>query len=93
MQILCIVRNGEIIAKGIYLPKAVFLMQDNGGLTKSYSDMGVFILLKGSKVLASDNILSDYICDNVTSKDLIFQSRNLAAKFVLGDKGHTNVWK
>lgn len=93
MQILCIVQDGEILAKGVYLPEAIISLIDNGKYTKSYSDMGVFILLKGSKVIANVSALSDFICNNVTSKDLIFQSRNSAAKFVLGEKGHTNDWK
>lgn len=93
MHVLCIVRNNEIIAKGIYLPATVFLMQDSGGLTKSYSDMGVFVLLKGSKVISENNNFCEFICENKTKKNLIFQSRNSAAKFILGENGHTNDWK
>lgn len=93
MQVLCIVQSGEIIAKGIYLPETVFSFSDNGEFTTSYSDMGIFILLKGSKVFAKCNNFCKYIFNNETNKTLIFQSRNAAAKFVLGEKGHTNDWK
>lgn len=93
MKVLCIIQNGEIIAKGIYLPETVFSLSDNGKQTASYSDMGVFILLKGSKVFANDYNFSEFISNKETNKTLIFQSRNAAAKFVLGQKGHTNDWK
>ena len=75
-------------ASGIYFPNAVLTFRDGDSSVISYSDTGVFILFRGSDI-NSKNIISE----SRTIKDVVFQSRNMAAKAVLGDKGCTNSWK
>ena len=80
-------------AFGIYIENAVFVFHDAQMCVKSYPDTGVFLLLKGSYTASSDNKYQEYILEGKTIKNIIFQSRNAAAQFVLGDTGQTNSWK
>lgn len=49
--------------------------------------------LKGSYTASSDNKYQEYIFEGKTIKSIVFQSRNAAAQFVLGDTGQTKCWK
>ena len=80
-------------AFGIYIENAVFVFHDAQMCVKSYPDTGVFLLLKGSYTASSDNKYQEYILEGKTIKNIIFQSRNAAAQFVLGNTGQTNCWK
>lgn len=81
-------------ASGIYFPNAVLTFRDGDSSVISYSDTGVFILFRGSDINSKNIISEKYLDENSrTIKDVVFQSRNMAAKAVLGDKGCTNSWK
>lgn len=81
-------------ASGIYFPNAVLTFRDGDSSVISYSDTGVFILLRGSDINSKNIIFEKYLDENSrTIKDVVFQSRNMAAKAVLGDKGCTNSWE
>lgn len=93
-QIKVIDENGKK-ACGLYMPDAVFTYKDSGTLITSYVDTGVFVLFEGSDVSDSvDQKYQRYIGENrKTTREIIFQSRNAAAKFVLGEAGRENHWK
>lgn len=93
IQILQI-NKGTIFAEGIYIPRALFSFDDDKKSILSYPDMGIFVLPAGSQanLPAKEKYLS-YIKDGKTTRTIIFQSRNAAAKFVLGETGSTNDWK
>lgn len=81
-------------ASGIYFPNAVLTFRDGDSSVNSYSDTGVFILFRGSDINSKNIISEKYLDENSrTIKDVVFRSRNMAAKAVLGDKGCTNSWK
>lgn len=91
MKIYKIERDG-VSAKGIYIPEAIAMLDDAGISAKGYPDTGVFVLFKGSS--ASSKKCAQYIDKNEkTTRELVFQSRNAAAQFVLGEKGRTNDWE
>ena len=94
IPVLKIIEEGREIAKGIYLPEAVASFKDDNKSAICYPDTGVFILFKGSRAASAENKYKQYIDINGnTTKEIIFQSRNAAAKFVLGDRGSTDYWK
>lgn len=94
IPVLKIIEEGREIAKGIYLPEAVASFKDDNKSAIGYPDTGVFILFKGSRAASAENKYKQYIDINGnTTKEIIFQSRNAAAKFVLGDRGSTDYWK
>ena len=82
-----------INAHGLYVRNGVFVYEDNGRLIKSYPDTGVFVLFEGSQTICTDKEFEDCIQDGRTIKTIVFQSRNAAAQFVLGNAGRTNDWK
>ena len=86
--------NGIIIAKGIHMPDSIISFCDNDNLIIGYPDTGVFILFKDSHTCTANEKYEKYINNNrKTNREIIFQSRNAAAEFVLGKKGNTNYWK
>lgn len=88
------IQKDRIMAKGLYLPNAIFSFDDDVKSILSYPDMGLFVLLAGSHaaIPAKEKYLP-YIKDGKTTRTIIFQSRNSAARFVLGETGNTNDWK
>ena len=91
--VLQIEENGRVIARGFFLPEAIATLHDNGASSISYSDTGVFILFKGSFSSSTEEKCKSYIDEHQrTNREILFQSRNAAAQFVLGDKGRTNHW-
>lgn len=95
MQTLTI-HTDDFTAEGIYIPEAVFSFHDADRSDISYSDTGVFILFKGSHIhCPAEKKYEAYIDKTlkVTTREIAFQSRNAAARFVLGDKGNTNSWQ
>lgn len=94
MGILQITENGIVIAEGICIPEAVTSFCDNNTSTISYPDTGVFILFKGSYASSLEDKYKLYIDSNrKTNREIVFQSKNAAAQFVLGSKGRANHWK
>lgn len=94
LQILQITENDIVIAKGICIPEAVTSFCDNNTSTISYPDTGVFILFKDSYASSLEEKYKPYIDSNKkTNREIIFQSKNAAAQFVLGKTGRTNDWK
>lgn len=94
LQILQITENGIVIAKGICIPEAVTSFCDNNTSTISYPDTGVFILFKDSYASSLEEKYKPYIDSNKkTNREIIFQSKNAAAQFVLGSKSKSNYWK
>ena len=93
LQILQITENGIVIAKGICIPEAVTSFCDNNASTISYPDTGVFILFKDSYASSLEEKYKPYIDSNrKTNREIVFQSKNAAAQFVLGNKGRANHW-
>lgn len=94
LSVLEIVRNGSAIACGVFLPDAVMCFNGEKTSAVSYPDTGIFILLKGSHVFAAETKTAQYIDEEQkTTGEIIFQSRNAAAQFVLGKQGSTNDWR
>lgn len=94
LQILQITENGIVIAKGICIPEAVTSFCDNNTSTISYPDTGVFILFKGSYASSLEDKYKPYIdSSRKTNREIVFQSKNAAAQFVLGSKSRSNYWK
>lgn len=94
MEILQITEDGIVIAKGICIPEAVTSFCDNNTSTISYPDTGVFILFKDSCASSLEEKYKPYIDSNrKTNREIIFQSKNAAAQFVLGSKSRSNYWK
>ena len=92
-EILEISRDDIAIARGAFLPNAVLTFQDDETSIISYPDTGVFILFKGSVAASTDEKYRDSIgSDGRTNREIVFQSRNAAAEFVLGEGGRTNYW-
>lgn len=88
------IEKDNISAEGIYIPNAIFSFDDDKKSILSYPDMGIFVLLTGSHAdLSVKEKYLPYIKDGKTTQTIIFQSRNAAAKFVLGEKGRTDDWK
>ena len=93
-EVLQIERDGEVIAKGIYIQEAMTAFHDSGTEAVSYKDTGVFILFAKSRAFSAEGKCAKFVdADGRTVRDIIFQSRNAAAQFVLGDAGSTNCWK
>lgn len=93
-QILQITKDDFVIAKGVYIPEAVACFCDNNISVIGYPDTGVFILFKGSYASSLEDKYKPYIDSNKkTNREIIFQSKNAAAQFVLGSEGNTNYWK
>ena len=94
MKILSIDKDG-VSANGIHIPEAIATFDDAKISAKGYPDSGVFVLFKGSDVfLPVKEKYKQYIdTDGKTTVEIVFQSRNAAAQFVLGEKGRTNDWK
>ena len=88
------IEKGGISAKGIYIPNALFSFDDDQKSILSYPDMGIFILLPESHAFfpAKEKYLP-YIKEGKTTRTIIFQSRNAAAQFVLGESGRPRDWK
>ena len=88
------IEKDNISAEGIYIPDAIFSFDDDKKSILSYPDMGIFVLLPESHADPSaKGKYLPYIKDGKTTRAIIFQSRNAAARFVLGDKGNTNSWQ
>lgn len=85
--------DGENAAEGIWFTSGVLSFDDDDRSVISYPDTGVFVLLKNSRCSCTDKKYARYIVDGRTTKDLVFQSRAAAARFVLGKTGRTNHWK
>lgn len=91
---LRITENDIVIARGIYIPNAVTSFRDDDTSTISYPDTGVFVLFKDSYASSTEDKYRPYIDANrTTNREIVFQSRNAAAQFVLGDQGRTNHWR
>ena len=94
LQILQISENDTVIAKGIQVPEALISFNDDGKSIISYPDTGVFVLFKGSHASSTEEKYKSYIAPNrKTIREIVFQSPNAAAQFVLGNVGRTNLWK
>lgn len=94
LQFLRIIENGIEIAKGLYISDAVTSFCDNDISTISYPDTGIMILFKDSYASSLEDKYKPYIDSNrKTNREIVFQSRNAAAQFVLGDRGGTSHWK
>lgn len=93
-EIVSIEKDG-VSAKGIHIPEAIATFDDAQISAKSYPDTGIFVLFKGSGVSPTvKEKYKQYISvDGKTTREIVFQSRNAAARFVLGDKGKTNDWE
>lgn len=92
-EILQIIVEGDVVARGASLANAVLTFQDDETSIISYPDTGVFILFKGSVAASTDEKYRDSIgSDGRTNREIVFQSRNAAAEFVLGEGGRTNYW-
>ncbi len=85
-------KNG-IDAHGLYVKNGVFIYEDNGCSIKSYLDTGIFMLFEGSQTVCTDEKFKNFIINGRTTKNIIFQSRNAAAQFVLGNYGNTGSWE
>lgn len=88
--VLQITREGKNLAQGVYLPDAIMSFADDQTVSESYSDTGVFILLRGSFAYGKSPYVAE---DQRTTREILFQSRNAAAQFVLGPGGRSNHWK
>ena len=94
IQLLQIFENNIAIARGVHIPEAVMSFNDSNKSAISYPDTGIFVLFKGSHAASTEDKYKPYIgIGQKTNREIIFQSRNAAAQFVLGDKGRTNDWK
>ena len=94
LQILQIFENDAVIANGIQVPEALMSFDDASKSIISYPDTGVFVLFKGSYASSTEEKYKSYIdADRKTIREIVFQSPNAAAQFVLGDIGRTNLWK
>lgn len=94
IPVLHIMLDGARIASGVCFPNSVFAFDDDSISSMSYPDTGVFILFVGSRASSPEKKFKPYISeDDTTTKEILFQSRNAAAKFVLGESGRTNSWK
>ena len=94
VNVLQIEKDGEVIAKGIYIQEAMTAFHDSGAEAVSYKDTGVFILFAKSRAFSAEGKCAKFVdADGRTVRDIIFQSRNAAAQFLLGDAGSTNCWK
>lgn len=94
IHILEITENEAILAKGIHIPEALLAFKDGDTSIRGYPDTGVCILFKGSNSSSTEEKYKPYIdTDHKTIREIVFQSRNAAAQFVLGSKGRTNHWK
>ena len=88
------IEKGRITAEGIYIPNALFSFDDDKKSILSYSDMGIFVLLPGSYAGPSvKGKYLPYISNRKTTRTILFQSRNAAAQFVLGENGRTDSWQ
>lgn len=88
------IKENNIEAKGIYIPEAIISFNDDKKAIIGYPDTGVFMLFKGSYTSSTENRYKMYINeDHRTTRDIIFQSKNAAAQFVLGNNGRSNYWK
>lgn len=87
--------RGEKKAMGAHIPTGVFSYKDSKTSIMSYVDTGVFVLFRGSYAGSSvEKKYKQYIDkDQKTICEIIFQSRNAAAQFVLGKTGRTDSWK
>ena len=89
-----LVINGEVVARGIWVEDAVALLHDGAVNAKSYSDTGVFVLVRGSPARGAGAGAARYLDETGrTTREFILQSRNAAAQFVLGPSGATGSWK
>lgn len=88
------IKEGYVEARGIYVPDTLFSYDDNGRSVISYPDTGVFVLFRGSHAECTADKYKDYI-DHAqnTTREIVFQSRNAAAQFVLGERGRTSSWR
>ena len=92
-RVLHIFEEDIVIATGIDIPEALISFDDNGTSVISYPDTGIFVLLRGSYSSSTENKYKPYIGkDRKTTREIVFQSKNAAAQFVLGNKGRTNYW-
>lgn len=88
-----ITEDGVVAAKGIHIPEAVAFFDDYNTSAISYPDTGVFILFKGSYTSSLEDKYKSYIDSNrKTNREIVFQSKNAAAQFVVGSKGRSNYW-
>lgn len=94
LPVLKITENGAVIAKGIYISDVVTSFNDYKTSAISYPDTGIFVLFKGSYADSLEDKYKPYIdMERKTNREIVFQSRNAAAQFVLGSNGSTNCWK
>lgn len=94
LDVLQITENDIVIAKGIHVSEALLSFKDRDTSIISSSDTGIFILFKGSHASSLEDKYKPYIDMNrKTTREIVFQSKNAAAQFVLGDKGRSNNWE
>ena len=92
--IMCIERNGVVLARGVYVKDSLLAFDDAKVSVISYPDTGTFVLFRSSQTNSKEEKYRDYIDeDNRTKIEIVFQSRNAASDFVLGENGRTNHWK
>lgn len=92
--VLQIERNEKILAQGAHFPNAVAAAKDDSVSTITYPDTGVFVLFIGSHSTSEDRKYAQCLdAAQRTIKEIVFQSRNAAAQFVLGATGKTDDWK
>jgi hypothetical protein len=87
------ISDKNIKAKGMHMSKAIVSFDVNKTFIISYPDTGVFILFKGSDTLSTGDKYNSCIENGKTTREIVFQSRNAAAIFVLGKTGNTHSWK
>ena len=87
--------KSQIIARGIWMQDAMAVLQDNSICWSSYPDTGVFVLFQGSQAALPEagKYAACISTDQKTTREIVFQSRNAAAQFVLGNIGRTNHWE
>lgn len=94
IPVLQITKDRIVLAKGIHIPETIASLCDDNTSTISYPDTGIFILFKGSHVFSAADRYEQYTDENHrTNREIVFQSRNAAAQFVLGETGRTNNWQ
>lgn len=92
--ILHIEQKETVLAQGAHFPNTVATADDNAVSMITYPDTGIFVLFVGSYAACTGKKYEQYLDDSrKTTKEIVFQSRNAAAQFVLGVRGKTKEWK
>ncbi|MBS4786038.1 MAG: hypothetical protein KH009_08000 [Clostridiales bacterium] len=85
-------KDDEVVARGVHIPYALLTFEDDDSSVISYPDTGVFVLFQGSSAFSREKKYEPYIDSpqRTTNREIVFQSRDAAAKFVLG---HSAPWE